>query len=194
MDLRYADLFRGKLLRTIAPRIAHLLREPVDPVDTAFDATVRVLAAMAAERAASPFGTAELMRAVTESPYDAGAAPVEFLDCGEARVAGAPVGDGSAWAIRCFGLEPLARLASAIASAVPVSTSSAARLPSIATPLLLAALRHEVAVHRLDAAGLAALLIATNPFATAGVACQHIAHGAGVSLRSSSAFPPPPPA
>lgn len=178
----------------MAPRVAHLLREPVEPVGTALDATVRTLAAMARERAASPVGTAELMRAVAESPYDASVPPVEFLDEGEARVAGAPVGDGSNWAIRCFGVEPLARLASAIAIAVPVSTSSAVRLPAIATPLLLAALRHDVAARRLDAAGLAALLIGVRPFATAGEACLHIARGAGLSVRSSSAFPPPPPA
>ncbi len=169
----------GDLLAA-APRLARLFGEHAPSLRAALDAGARVIAGGAAALAASPFGIAQLQGAALRGPFDAAFPVLDDRDLGTApRVSGGSFADGSAAAIGLFGVEAIVRLAGALSAATGISTLSAARLPAVVVPALLAACRDEALRQGEDPAGLARALLRDAAGFAAAPHAMRIALAAG---------------
>lgn len=141
------------------PRLARLLGESPEVTARAFDAVLRAIAAGAARRAAEPAGADTLLDAVLSAPFDTAYPALEASDpVVPLRVHGGTLVEASAAAVRLFGIGSLGRLVDGVAAGLPISTSSAARLPGLAVAALFAGWREALRRDGRDAEVLAALV------------------------------------
>lgn len=171
---------RGPVARA-APHVALMLNERLPAVRLALDATLRVLYLRAVEQVVSPFGAASWLEAVCTGPFDPDLDLFEVDSDGLVRVVGGTLTDGSYWAVRTYGVEPLVGLATAVSVATGIADTSAARLPALGVPWLLAACAAEVREQGMDAVRLAAALISNCPFAPPDAPTRRILAAAGLS-------------
>jgi hypothetical protein len=186
----YADL----PLSVETPRLARLLGESPEATALALDAIVRAIAAGSVALAADPSGAARLAAAALDGPFDPRRAALDDHG-GTVRVHGARLAEASGASVRLFGVAPLARLAEAVADGLPISPSSVARLPGVATGALLARWRESIEAQAdaaLDGRGLAALLAGSRPL-EGSVRALAGARAAGWSIGRWGAGPGPRP-
>ena len=182
MPLRYPALLDDGTARAVAPALAGLLKTDPALVHDALDASLRTLAAHAERMARGPFGTASLHRLVLASSFDAAADPAGTDGEGGTTACGRPLAKAADWALRVFGVEHVARLASALARVLPLDSVPAVRIPDVAAAMLLAAWREEIRQDALDPVGLAAVLVLSMPMRSASLLTLRIATAAGLPL------------
>ncbi|RPH43919.1 MAG: hypothetical protein EHM87_12220 [Burkholderiales bacterium] len=172
-------LRRNGMLMAAAPRIGSYLGERAGATRAALDLTARVVAGGAAVLASSPFGAARLRDEALGGPFDAGRPAFDDPFGVPPSACGATLGDGSAAAVGLFGVAALARLAGEVAAVTGLSTLSAARLPALVVPVLLAACRVEALRVGGDTAALARAVIQDGSRFAAAPHARRVALGAG---------------
>jgi outer membrane protein OmpA-like peptidoglycan-associated protein len=151
------DTLQIALNRTFTGDVAKHLGESATTTRSALETAVPALLAGLLQRGATPAGTAELQRRVTDPQVDIGLASNigSWLDGGP-KTAGL-LSQGSQLLSWLFG-DRTSGVAAAIGSASGMKTSSASALLSLATPTVFALLKRYMGQNRLDAGGLASLL------------------------------------